>query len=440
MTRYVWVVMLVAALIRVSVSPAAAQSERPPTIFQFYGDIAQTTLAELEAGETTLTLHWHVAHVDQSHQLMLYGYQGYGWVPLHDAANPLPFVGDLAVPLAHPQNFTAPTFKLVLLGMRGGTLDERTLVIPYDQAALDGQTPVIETFSTPQQTLDAAQLASQGAQVPVAWQVAHRLPLSNLVFEQVLGDDQAQNIELARALLWVPSSGEGMVAPVQPPNGSVIRLRLRVLDVITAHVYDEKFITISVTGTALPPEVETALPQPTPSRQEVGRLTVSADCLTMASEATQRGWFDGDGIWSPDQRTIAYATNALGDARLVLSSADGSGQVQVEAPDKALPLGLFPAWSPDSERIAFASSALSPPGGGEIYVVQRDGTDLRRIASYVGYHADLAWSEDGTRVYFTSGEASGTGAGMLVGEYSVYAVTADGFGTPEPVSAGCAVR
>lgn len=433
-----WGLVVVLALI--SFGPAAAQTDPPPTIFRFDGDKTSTTLAELEAGDQTITLTWHVAHVDSTHTLRLYAYQEYAWVLLHDPVQPLPFVGSLSVPLIHPANFTPPTFKLVLLDTRGQTLDERTIVVPYDPASITGVTPVIDTFTAETQSVDAAALADGSLRLSVTWQVSNRLPQSNLIFEQVFDVDQTQNIELPRSVLWIPSAGTGVVAPVAPPNGSVIRLRLRVLDVITADVYAEKYITLSVIGTALPPELDTTLPQPTPSTAQVGGLTVTANCLTMANEARARGWVDGDGIRSPDLRTIAYATNALGDSRLILANADGSGQVQIEAPDKALPLGLFPAWSPDSERIAFASSALSPPSGGEIYVVRRDGSDLRLIATYTGYHDDLAWSEDGTQLYFTSGEATGTGSGMMVGNYQVYAVAADGFGEPTPVTAGCAVR
>ena len=420
-----------------------AQPDRPPTIFLFASNIPSVTMTDLESGDLTITLGWHVAHVDGSHSLRLYAYQGYDWTLLHDPNQGLPAVGNLTVPLEHPGNFNSPTYKIVILNARGNTMDERTLVIPLDRT--DGQPTRIDTFVTETQSIEAVALAS-GKRVTVTWRVTNRPPLSNLVFEQVLdpNSEQAQNIELLRDRLWVPSSGTGAVVPVQPPNGSVITLRLRLLDVITAHIYAEQTLTISVTGAAIPATesapVSPSAPPETSAETKFGGLIISDVCLSTSGSASERGWIDGDGIRSPDQGHIAYATNALGDAKLVIVNADGSGQVIIDVPDKAFPIGIHPVWSPDSERIAFANIAISQPGGGELYVVQRDGTDLREIVSYTGFHDDLAWSEDGTQVYFTSGVASGTGSGAQVGNYTVYAIAADGLGAAYVVAAGCAVR
>jgi hypothetical protein len=62
------------------------------------------------------------------------------------------------------------------------------------------------------------------------------------------------------------------------------------------------------------------------------------------------------------------------------------------------------------------------------------------LASYTGYYDDLAWSADGTLLYYTSGEIAGTGSGMQVANYRVYSVTTDGLGTPEVVAEGCGVE
>ncbi len=437
------IALLVVSTILSGAGSVAAQPYRPPTIFLFSSNIPSVTMTDLESGNLTITLGWHVAHVDSSHSLRLYAYQGYGWILLHDETQGLPAVGNLTVPLEHPGNFGPPTYKIVILDSQNVVIDERTLVIPFDRA--DATAPTIDTFMTETQSIAAGALAS-GEQVVVTWRVSNRPPQTNLIFEQVMDSDQVQNVELPRALLWVPSAGTGAVVPVQSPDESVITLRLSLLDVITAHVYDEKTLTISVTGAAIPPasspEVEASAvpPEPTLSTQ-FGSLMISTLCTTMGSSTSpDRAWVDGDGIRSPDQRNIAYATNALGDAKLIVSNADGSGQVAIDVPDKAFPLWIRPSWSPDGEWIAFSNFVLSQPGGGSIYVVRRDGSDLREIASYTGYHDDLAWSEDGTMLYFTSGVASGSGSGTSVGDYTVYVVAANGLGAPSVVAAGCLVR
>jgi hypothetical protein len=434
-------VMLCAALLA-GIPGVNAQETRPPTIFRFESDLTALTIGQLEAGDQILTLSWHVAHVTDAHRLLLYVYQDYGWVLINQGRDPLPPVGSLPVEAEHPRNFGPLSYRLSVTTLNGRVLDERTLVIPYDMAAMAGAVPTIDSFIVGSPTIDAATMAAGDVRIQVSWEVSSRWPLTNLVFEQVLGgdEDQAQNVELPRETLWVPSSGTGVVAPVQPPAGNLIDLRLRVVDVITADVYAEARVTISIIGTALPPEpappVETT-PAPPPV---AGDLTVLDDCSFNAANSPLRGWVDGPGIPSPDTLRYAYATNAMNEAKLIIARSDGSGQVVVEAPSKGIPLGIQPRWSPDSQRIAFANIALSQPGGGTIYVVKVDGTDLRRVAEYVGYYDDLAWSADGTLLYFSSGETSGAGSGTQVGNYKVYAVTTDGFGTPQVVADGCGVR
>jgi hypothetical protein len=435
MKKLMFTLLMVCAALLGAIPAARAQQNPPPTIFLFASDVASVTVDELETGELLATLSWHVAHVTDEHQIMLYVYKGYGWTFADDDL--LPPVGSLEVPLEPPLNFAPPTFKLVVVNQQGATLDERTLVIPYD---IPADPPTIASFASDVRSLEAAALAPGAARVAVSWEVTNRWPQSQIVFEQVLSEDEARNVELPRDILWVPSHGSGAVAPVQPPNSSVIRLRLRVIDVISADAYDEAEITISVTGTALPPEGSTPQPTTPPAAPAAtfGDLAVLTDCQANANTDPQRGWVDGEGVFSPDSARIAYATNPVGDAKLILANADGSGQIEVDAPNKGIPISTRPVWSPDGAHIAFANIAISQPGGGFIYVVNADGTELRGIASYVGYYDALAWSPDSARLYFTSGVASGTGSGMSVGEYKVYIVTADGFGTPEVVMEGCA--
>jgi hypothetical protein len=436
--KHIILILLCAALL-VSIPGVNAQEDRPPTIFRFESDLTSVTVAQLEAGDQRVTLTWHVAHITDEHRLSLHVYQGYEWVLINTL---LPPVGGQQIKLEHSRNFTPPTFRLSIVDRAENILDERALVIPYDQAALAGKTPIIESFTTTTPSIDAATVAAGNIRVPVTWQVLDRLPLTNLVFEQVLGENQARNAELPREILWVPSSGTGVVAAVPPPNSSQIALRLRVVDVITADVYAEALIMVPIIGTALPPDPGTS-PTATPNMDTppvAGDLNLLTDCPASPAGNPPRGWQDGPGIPSPDNQFYIYAANPTGDAKLMIVRADGSGQTILDAPDKALPLATQPRWSPDGQWIVFANIAISQPGGGTIYVVKADGTDLRRVTQYTGYYDALAWSPDGSRLYFTSGEVSGTGSGMTVINYQVYAVTADGFGTPQALVDGCGVR
>ena len=169
----------------------------------------------------------------------------------------------------------------------------------------------------------------------------------------------------------------------------------------------------------------------------LGSLVASA-CSDTLSGVRTRGWVVSPAVLSPDSRYSAFSDNSdPSNVRLVVTSADGSTTLAtIPAPIGGFPLG-DPVWSPDSLRLAFSVVYLSQPGGGEIYVVNSDGTGLLHLASYVGYHDILAWSPDGRYLAFTSGTASGAGSSTQVGDYQIYVVNADGSGAPQWAVAGC---
>ncbi len=107
---------------------------------------------------------------------------------------------------------------------------------------------------------------------------------------------------------------------------------------------------------------------------------------------TPPGGDDALPAWSPDGRTIAFDDNTTGTIDLM--NADGSAR------RKLLPgSASLPAWSPDGTRIAFVAA----PGRrlalthGEIDVVDISGTNRRRLISDGSFPA---WSPDGTRIAF----------------------------------------
>jgi TolB protein len=108
---------------------------------------------------------------------------------------------------------------------------------------------------------------------------------------------------------------------------------------------------------------------------------------------------------SPTGRSIAYATRG----RVVVIRRDGTRKHVVG-------MGADMAWSQDGSRLAFAGSAL----GGSIQLVNVDGTGHKRVT---GWHFDQApaWSPGDERLAFTRAARPG---GL---EY-LYVVGADGTG------------
>lgn len=65
-----------------------------------------------------------------------------------------------------------------------------------------------------------------------------------------------------------------------------------------------------------------------------------------------------------------------------------------------------PRWSPDGQRLAFISSR---GGSYNIYVMDADGRNLRRLTDHRGNDHDPTWLPDGQSMVFTSDRDRGTG-------------------------------
>jgi Tol biopolymer transport system component len=118
-------------------------------------------------------------------------------------------------------------------------------------------------------------------------------------------------------------------------------------------------------------------------------------------------------------RLVYLAVDPVTQAeRLMRLNLPQATQQPLVGPDDHLALMSAFAWSPDSGRIAFAAIDLNAPpvipGGGQagppvlqsghpfaqdVWVVNADGSGLRRIAELAVNQPSIAWSKDGARLY-----------------------------------------
>jgi Tol biopolymer transport system component len=108
--------------------------------------------------------------------------------------------------------------------------------------------------------------------------------------------------------------------------------------------------------------------------------------------------------WSPDGRTILFATDRDGNWEIYAMNADGSNARNLTRnPGNDGGIGGVRAalWSPDGRRIAFASTRdTRSDDNPELYVMNADGSGLRRLTREPGIEAPLSWSPDGHKLAY----------------------------------------
>jgi len=122
--------------------------------------------------------------------------------------------------------------------------------------------------------------------------------------------------------------------------------------------------------------------------------------------------------WSPDRSRIAFSrySSSTGTHDLYVMNADGSDMRRVLDRDTE---DLRPRWSPDGTRLVFesvvrSSGSVDPQ---DLYVVNLDGTGLRRLTSGAEIEDQASWSPDGTRILFRTHRN---------GVWSLYTIRPDG--------------
>ncbi len=118
---------------------------------------------------------------------------------------------------------------------------------------------------------------------------------------------------------------------------------------------------------------------------------------------------------APEKAQLVFFSDRDGNREIYVMDVDGKNQRRLTNHPES---HMMPAWSPDGQKIAFASARDYADLGWEIYVMDADGKNPRNLANNPGRQEySPEWSPDGQRIVFYSDRD---------GNYEIYAIDADG--------------
>ena len=130
------------------------------------------------------------------------------------------------------------------------------------------------------------------------------------------------------------------------------------------------------------------------------------------------GQGDHSPAWSPGGTLIAFSRDQTASTTddsddIYVMNADGSGLKRLTSTSAA---EYAPNFSPDGGRLVFSSNRA---GNFEIYTMKIDGSDVRRLTNNAGEDYQPNWSPDSNRIAFSSNRA---------GNFEIYTMNPDGSG------------
>ena len=136
-----------------------------------------------------------------------------------------------------------------------------------------------------------------------------------------------------------------------------------------------------------------------PDRIDVCELTIASGAVRCFTE----GGINTYASWSPDGKAILFRRSQGEDRSQIVTLRAADRRVsELTTGEK---FDGWPAWSPKGDRVAFAADRS---GEFQLYVMNVDGSALRRILERPGRYTNPRWSPDGKTILFT-GRSPGDG-------------------------------
>jgi TolB protein len=102
--------------------------------------------------------------------------------------------------------------------------------------------------------------------------------------------------------------------------------------------------------------------------------------------------------WSPDGKQIALMMGKEGKSEIFLLNADGTDPRKLT---KGHGNEASPRWSPDGKSIVFVSDRSGSP---QLYIMRSDGSEVRRLTYEGSYNTHPSWSPKGDRIAYCGRE------------------------------------
>ena len=141
---------------------------------------------------------------------------------------------------------------------------------------------------------------------------------------------------------------------------------------------------------------------------------------TSVDEAAPSKYADMFAVWSPDGEHIAFVSDRTGDPEIYTARRNGSQLKRLtEVPGR----DAHPYWFPDGERIAFQS----PRHGGDVrvFVMNADGSDQRELAATKGFCGVPTVSPDGAKIAFMCRDSADE-PGEAAAPWRIFLMNSDG--------------